>query len=228
MLSLATDWSLDRAEASTEIIISKTGLRDFLQGRCCEWSLDVFYDGTWGGGGESSISTHGYNVFLFGCPIGWMSWRQACVATSTCHSEYTALGASAREMVWVINVLEEVISFWLKSTIYCNNTAAVKATIYLHITLLVSSITWMKKSTTKCWMCGGLIVLIGERIFQFRPWKLAFLRFQPQGVLAQDSEYLCHQILVVWSILCMGHDFIRIHCCIHPYPTNRMWIKYWK
>lgn len=95
-------------------------------------SIEVFCDANWGG--EGSRSTHGYVIFLFGSPIGWMSRRQSCVATSTGHAEYMALGTSARETVWVINVLEELIGSRLKATIFCDNTAAVKVATDLHLT----------------------------------------------------------------------------------------------
>lgn len=59
--------------------------------------LDVYCDANWGG--EGSRSTHGYVIFLYGCPVGWASRRQSCVATSTCHAEYMALGTATREVV---------------------------------------------------------------------------------------------------------------------------------
>lgn len=94
--------------------------------------LEVFCDANWGR--EASRSTHGYVIFLFGCPIGWMSRRQGCVATSMCHAEYMSLGVAARETVWVINVLEELIGTKMKALVYCNNTAAVKVAMDLHLT----------------------------------------------------------------------------------------------
>lgn len=56
--------------------------------------LEVFCDAYWGG--EASILTHGYNVLLYGCPIGWASKCKFCVATSTCHAGYMVLGTAAR------------------------------------------------------------------------------------------------------------------------------------
>lgn len=94
--------------------------------------LEVYCDSNWGG--ENSRSTHGYVIFLYGCPIGWMSRQQACVATSTCHAEYMALGRSAREVVWVINVVRELIGIKMKATMWCDNTAAVKVAMDLHLT----------------------------------------------------------------------------------------------
>lgn len=94
--------------------------------------LEVFCDSNWGC--ESSRSTHGYVIFLYGCPIGWISRHQACVATSTCHAEYMALGTLARETVWVINVMQELIGIKLKAMMWCDNTAEVKVAMDLHLT----------------------------------------------------------------------------------------------
>lgn len=93
---------------------------------------EVFCDSNWGG--ESSRSTHGYIIFLYGFPGGWMSRRQACVATSTCHAEYMALGTTARETVWVINVVQELMGVKMKAVLWCDNTAAVKVAKDLHLT----------------------------------------------------------------------------------------------
>lgn len=94
--------------------------------------LEVFCDSNWGG--ENSRSTHGYIIFLYGCTVGWMSRRHACVATSTCHAEYMALGTTARETVWVINVIEELIRVKMKAVVWCDNTAAVKVATDIHMT----------------------------------------------------------------------------------------------
>lgn len=95
-------------------------------------TLDVYCDANWGG--EGSRSTHGYMIFLYGCLIGWASRRQSCVATSTCHAEYMALGTSTREVVWVINVLEDILKEKMKANLLCDNTAAVKVATDLHLT----------------------------------------------------------------------------------------------
>lgn len=94
--------------------------------------LRCFCDTNWGG--VSSTLTHGYVLFLFGCPIGWMSRHQGFVTTLTCHAEYMSSGTAAREKVWVINVWEELIGQCEKATVYCDNMAAVKVEMDLHLT----------------------------------------------------------------------------------------------
>lgn len=78
--------------------------------------------------------THGYIIFLYGCPIGWASRRQLCVATSTCHAEYMAPGTATREVMWVINILHDLVKERVKAILLCDNTAAVKVAKDLHLT----------------------------------------------------------------------------------------------
>jgi hypothetical protein len=94
--------------------------------------IDAYCDANWGG--ECSRSTHGYVIFLFGCPVAWASRRQSCVATSTCHAEYMSLGTTARELVWVIQLVEEMLGIKFKGKMMCDNTAAVKVAKDLHMT----------------------------------------------------------------------------------------------
>lgn len=86
------------------------------------------------GGGEFSQSTHGFVVMLFGNSISWASRRQGCVATSTCHTEYMALGVAAREAIWIQNLLTDVFGTLFVTTVKCDNTAAIKVAKDLHLT----------------------------------------------------------------------------------------------
>lgn len=88
------------------LILTKSHGVMFLYGDV-NWRLEVYCNTNWGG--EGSRSTHGYFIFLFGCPIGWASRRQSCVATSTCHAEYMALGTATREVMWVINLMHDLV-----------------------------------------------------------------------------------------------------------------------
>lgn len=45
-----------------------------------------------------------------------------------------ALGTYARETVWVFNAVQELIGVKMKSTMWCDNTAAVKVAMELHLT----------------------------------------------------------------------------------------------
>lgn len=100
----------------------------------CQEGLDLvtYCDASWGG--EFSRSTHGFVVFLYGNPISWASRRQSCVATSTCHAEYMALGVAARESVWIQSLLSDIFGGCFITTLRCDNTAAIKVANDLHLT----------------------------------------------------------------------------------------------
>lgn len=85
--------------------------------------LHTYVDANWGG--EYSRSVHGFTTFLLGCPIAWMLKRQTCVATSTCHAEYMALGTAAREAVWLRNLVMDVMGAMGPVGMFCDNTSAI-------------------------------------------------------------------------------------------------------
>lgn len=84
--------------------------------------LHTSVDANWGG--KYSWSFHGFATFLLGWPIVWTSKRQMCVATSSCHSEYMALGTATREAVWLRNLVKDVMGAMGPVRMFCNNTLA--------------------------------------------------------------------------------------------------------
>lgn len=101
--------------------------------------LVTFCDASWGG--EYSRSTHGFIVFLYGNPISWASRRQSCVATSTCHAEYMALGVAAQESIWIQTLLRDIFTKDFITTMRCDNTAAIKVANDLHLTKRLHHVT---------------------------------------------------------------------------------------
>lgn len=69
--------------------------------------LETFVDANWGG--EFARSTYGHVTRLFGVPIAWVSRRQGCVASSTCHAEFMAIGAACRDTIWLKSLVQDVI-----------------------------------------------------------------------------------------------------------------------
>lgn len=65
--------------------------------------IHTYVDANWGG--EGARSSHGFITFFLNCPILWTSKRQTCVASSTCHAEYMALGTASRDAVWLRNLI---------------------------------------------------------------------------------------------------------------------------
>lgn len=85
--------------------------------------LHTDVDANWGG--EYSRSVHGFVTMFLGCPLAWTLKRQGCVATSTCHAEYMALGTAAREAVWIRNLVSDVLGGMGPVSVFCENTSAI-------------------------------------------------------------------------------------------------------
>jgi hypothetical protein len=66
--------------------------------------LHGYSDATWGGDYHDPKSTAGY-VFLFGGPVAWASRKQATVALSSTEAEYMALSESAKEALYLRQVI---------------------------------------------------------------------------------------------------------------------------
>jgi hypothetical protein len=70
--------------------------------------LTVFSDADWAGDPDTSRSTTGYVVYLWGAPIAWQARLQPTVATSSTEAEYMAAYAAIQEIIWVRGVLGEI------------------------------------------------------------------------------------------------------------------------
>ena len=70
--------------------------------------LVAYSDADWAGDMDTSRSTTGYVVYLWGAPIAWQSRLQPTVASSTTESEYMAAYAAIQEIVWIRGVMSEL------------------------------------------------------------------------------------------------------------------------
>ena len=70
--------------------------------------LAAYSDADWAGDHDTSRSTTGYVVYLWGAPIAWQARLQPTVATSSMESEYMAAYAAIQEILWVRGVLSEL------------------------------------------------------------------------------------------------------------------------
>ncbi|PLW49318.1 hypothetical protein PCASD_02641 [Puccinia coronata f. sp. avenae] len=86
--------------------------------------LQIYCDASWGG--KFSQSTYGVLINFMGCPVLWVSRRQATVAASTCHAEYMALGSATRHTLWVRHLLKDILGQDFVGLLLCDNQAAVK------------------------------------------------------------------------------------------------------
>jgi len=106
-------------------------------------SIEVYVDADFSGNWdrEDSLnpdterSRHGYIIKFMGCPIVWKSQLQNEIALSSAESEYTGLSYALREVIPIINLVEEIQKQgFLKSTktpkVFCkvfeDNSAALQ------------------------------------------------------------------------------------------------------
>ena len=56
---------------------------------------------------ENVLSKSGYVIFYANCPIHWVSKLQSEIALSTCEAEYIALSQAMRDVIPMMNLLNE-------------------------------------------------------------------------------------------------------------------------
>jgi hypothetical protein len=59
-------------------------------------------------------SRTGYVIWYAGCPLIWASKMQTTTALSTTEAEYMALSAALRDVIYIMQLLEELVSFGIK------------------------------------------------------------------------------------------------------------------
>lgn len=85
--------------------------------------IHTYVDANWGG--EGARSSHGFITYFLNCPISWTSKRQTCVASSTCHAEYMAMGNASRDAIWLRNLIEDLTGEGSIVNMHCDNTSAI-------------------------------------------------------------------------------------------------------
>lgn len=78
--------------------------------------LECYVDADWAGSWQdrssndplSAHSRTGYVISYAGCPIVWASKMQTLVSLSTTEAEYIALSSSLREVIGILNILNEL------------------------------------------------------------------------------------------------------------------------
>ncbi|MBW0494929.1 hypothetical protein O181_034644 [Austropuccinia psidii MF-1] len=88
--------------------------------------MNCFVDANWGGKGNRSM--HGYLIMIGMNPIAWKSKRQTTIASSTAQAEYMALSLSAREDLWLYQLLHDILNNPIPKLLLDNKTAVVIST----------------------------------------------------------------------------------------------------
>jgi hypothetical protein len=73
-----------------------------------EWKMTIFTDSEYAGDKETRISVGGYIIFLLGVAILWKSKAQKSVTLSSAEAEFVALSEAAKEIKFVVQVLETI------------------------------------------------------------------------------------------------------------------------
>jgi hypothetical protein len=89
-------------------------------------SLQGYCDADWGGDASTRKSTTGYVFFLGVGAISWNSKRQPTVALSTTEAEYMAASQSAKEAIWLRQLMADVGCVQGEATIImCDNQGCI-------------------------------------------------------------------------------------------------------
>ena len=103
-----------------------------------ELFVDANFAGNWDPENTDDVDTarsgHGYVIKYADCPIIWKSQLQREIALSSTESEYTGLSYSIREIIPIINIMEEITEYHslpaiqpkLHLKVYQDNTGAIE------------------------------------------------------------------------------------------------------
>jgi hypothetical protein len=86
--------------------------------------LQCFSNASWGG--ELQRLSYGIYISFFGSPILWIARQLHTVAASTCQAEYMALGMATRQLLWVQQLIQDVMGHRFKGNLVCDNESAIK------------------------------------------------------------------------------------------------------
>lgn len=85
-----------------------------------------YADASFAGDLDNRKSTTGHLFLLDGAAISWTSKRQRTVSTSSTEAEYLAIGAAARQAVWIRRLLNEFGAEQATVTLYGDNEGCLK------------------------------------------------------------------------------------------------------
>jgi len=86
-------------------------------------NIVAYTDSDFAGDIKDRKSTSGHIILLGNNPISWMSKKQSIVATSTAEAEYISASQCIKKLLWIKNILFELIGFNKPITIFIDNNA---------------------------------------------------------------------------------------------------------
>jgi hypothetical protein len=103
----ALKWLLRYLVGSKDFVITYLGWKD---PRSTKFNVKLhgYYDADWARDEHDSKSRSGYVFLIGGGAVSWWSGKQDIVATSTTHAEYVAQDCATRELVWILEFLNEI------------------------------------------------------------------------------------------------------------------------
>jgi hypothetical protein len=94
-----------------------------------EVSLEIFSDADWAGDITDAKSTTGFVIKLAGAPVSYGSLKQSTVSLSSTEAEYIAASETAREAVFIRNLLQSLeVTIPSPLVIQVDNTTAIQMT----------------------------------------------------------------------------------------------------
>ena len=90
-----------------------------------EGDFICFTDSDYGGAPDFK-STSGGIILMGNSPICWLSKKQTCVATSTAEAEYVSTSVNSKRILWIKNMLKEIMNYNKPMIIYTDNKASKK------------------------------------------------------------------------------------------------------
>lgn len=87
----------------------------------------AYSDSDLAGDVDSRKTTSGHLILLSGTPVIWRSTKQSVVATSTCEAEFVAASQLVKDIIWLRNILFELVQFQPPSNpLHIDNLGTIK------------------------------------------------------------------------------------------------------
>ena len=89
-------------------------------------ALQGYMDADPGGDVDSSKGTSGYIYTIGGTVVSWMSRLQKCVSLSSTEVEYVAIAEVGKEMIWLVDYLEELGKKQREKILYSDRQSSIQ------------------------------------------------------------------------------------------------------